>query len=300
MRIWKSRFSAGQKRPDSSRPLSGGLFSTMARRRSSRTPSLALARRRYSLRATGSGTFSISLTTAWTTLPFSSGMAMRAPGDKGVDQEIEPGDGLLHQGRVFVAAVLLEERVGVEAVGQDEDVDVEALLEAERDRPGRRRLPGAVAVVVDDEPRGEAHGLPDLPRRQGRSERGHDVADPGLVERREIRIALDEDGRPFLPDGVLGEIQSVEELALGVEGRLRRIEILRLRFEDRPAAEGDDAARQAEDGEDDPAPEAVAVFARPRRHRQGEAALFEQGHGDVLRSGRIRPGPSKRSWRSRS
>ena len=60
-------------------------------------PSFALARRRYSLRATASGTFSISLTTARTTRPFSSGTVIADAPAEGVDQELEPGDGLLQQ-----------------------------------------------------------------------------------------------------------------------------------------------------------------------------------------------------------
>jgi hypothetical protein len=158
--------------------------------------------------------------------------------------------------------------------------------------PGRSGPTGAVAVVVDDEARGEAHGLADLPGRQGRPQRGDDVGDTGLIERGKVRVALDEEDRAFLPDGVLGEIEPVEELALGVERRFRRIQVLGLGVEDRPAAEGDDPAGQAEDGEDNAAAEAVSELARPRT-RQGQPALFEEGHRDVFGSEKIdqrRPG----------
>ena len=195
--------------------------------------------------------------------------------------------------------MLGEERVRVEALGQDEGVDVHPLFEAEGDGPGAGVLSGGVAVVVDDEAGREAGGLGDLERGQGRPQRGDDVADPGLVEGRVIRVSLDQDGLTGLADGVLADVQAVEELPLGVQGGVRRIEILRLGARDRPAAEGDDLARQAEDGEDDASPEPVVVFVLLLSGK-GESGLLEEGGRDVLCPADRRRAFPRRPWRSRS
>ncbi len=168
-------FSAGQKRPGLLGPLSGALFSMMSGGAPPPTPRLRWPACRYSLRATGSGTFSISLTTARTTLAFSSGTSMRTPAVSAVDQEIEAGNGLLHQPEVRSRPCFLRKPSGSRSSGRTRTWMFRPFLEAQGDGPGAGVPPGRVPVVVDDEPRGEAHGLGDLLGRQGRSQRGDDV-----------------------------------------------------------------------------------------------------------------------------
>jgi hypothetical protein len=106
------------------------------------------------------------------------------------------------------------------------------------------------------------------------------VPDARLVERRKIRIAFDEDERPLIADGVLGEIQAVEKSAFRIEGGVGRIEVLGLDLGQGPASEGHYLAGQAENREDDPAPEPVVVFSAlaARKH---QAAFFENRDGNA-------------------
>ena len=97
----------------------------------------------------------------------------------------------------------------------------------------------------------------------------------GLVEREIVRVPLDQDRLPGLPDGVLAHGQAIEQMPLGVERRVGRVEILGVDVEERPSAEADDLPGQPGDGEDDPAAEAVVVVPRLLA-RQDQAGLFQQ------------------------
>ena len=199
-----------------------------------------------------------------------------------VDQELEARKALLHQPEEAVAAVFPEETVGVQILGQDEGLDVHPFLEAQGNGPGAGIPAGRVPVVADDHPRGEARGLGDLMGREGGSQGRDDVGDAGLEEGSIIRVAFDQDGLSRVADGFLAEVKAVQELALGIERRVGRIQVLGLGIDDGPAAEGHLLACQAEDGEDDPAPEPVVIFVLLFAG-EDESGFFQERHRDVFR-----------------
>jgi len=65
-----------------------------------------------------------------------------------------------------------------------------------------------------------------------------------------------------------GEVGGVEQISLGVEGGLRRVEVLRLLVPERTPPEGDDPALEVADREEEASAEAVVragtIFARDR------------------------------------
>ena len=103
-----------------------------------------------------------------------------------------------------VASVLLDERVGVVAARQLDDVDVEAFADQQLRAALGGGLAGAVGVVAEHGLRREAPQHLRLLRRQRRAAgRDHRKA-AGLVDLREVEVALDDQrevapcaGRPW-------------------------------------------------------------------------------------------------------
>ena len=102
-----------------------------------------------------------------------------------------------------------------------------------------------------------------------RALRRHRVVDADLVQRHDVEVALDDERAPAAADGVLGQVQAEEVLALLVEDRLRRVLVLRLVFgvDDAPA-EADDLAHRRRQRVDDAVDESVEVRRRSRRARR--------------------------------
>ena len=123
----------------------------------------------------------------------------------------------------------------------------------------------------------------ELGGREGGAQRGDGAGEPVLMAHEAVDVAFHEE-RPILRlDRGAREVGGVEQVALGVERRLRRVEILRLLVAERAAAEGDDPALQVADREEQAPAEAIvrpgAVLARDR-----EAGGDEDLLGDLLRA----------------
>ena len=77
---------------------------------------------------------------------------------------------------------------------------------------------------------------------EGRAERGHDVADPGLVAGDGVGVALDDDGLALGDDMLLRPVEAVEVALLVEERGLGGVEVLGLAVAHHAAAEADAAA----------------------------------------------------------
>ena len=92
----------------------------------------------------------------------------------------------------------------------------------------RRLLTGGVGVEAEDRARAEAPQLAQLTLGQRGAHRGHGGDEPGLVERDDVRVALDHDGQILLGDGRPGPIEPVDHCAFLEQLGLRRVDVLRL------------------------------------------------------------------------
>ena len=113
------------------------------------------------------------------------------------------------------------------------------MFEQDRKRSFRRRLPGRVGIVIDDNAAAEAAEQLDLHFREARTTAGHDVADPHPSHGDRIHIAFDENRRVGRPNRLLGMIQVIEHATLHVDRCLRRIQVLGEIVPERPPAECD-------------------------------------------------------------
>jgi len=88
------------------------------------------------------------------------------------------------------------------------------------------------------------------------AERRHDLFDPGEGRTEHIEVPLDQDRTLRLTHRVLRDVQVVQQLSLVEDRRIGGIEILGLSLAEDPATEGDHAAAQVVDREEQPAAEA--------------------------------------------
>ena len=185
------------------------------------------------------------------------------------------------------AVVLPGEGVGVFAVGQEADLDVHPLLQQHVDAAQGGLDAGGVAVIEDGEVVGEAVYQLDLVGGQGRARGGHHVLHAALVHGDDVRVALHQVAAVLLDDGLLGLVDAVEFVALVVDFRLGRVDVLHLDAlgggGQHAPAEGHDLAAQRVEGEDDAAPEAVAQAVVVRLVAEAgldeEVALVALGQG---------------------
>ena len=183
--------------------------------------------------------------------------------------------------QVGVASVLLHEGVGVVAARQPHHVDVEPGLDQQLARSLGGVLAGRVGVEVDDHLGHEAvQHLRLLGGERGAAGGDHRQS-AGLIQLREVEVALDHDRELGLAQIALGQVQAVEHAALGVDRRLGRVQVLRdlVRLERAPA-EGDDRSGVAGDRHHQPVAEAIddrAVVAHAH-----QAALADQAFGEAL------------------
>src|SRR5206468_9774661 len=118
-------------------------------------------------------------------------------------------------------------------------------LEEDGEAARRGPAPSQVPVEAGD------HGLREAPEQaqllgaEGRAERGHDLADPGLCERDHVEVTLDHDGAVGPADRVAREREAVERVALAEDGRLGGVEILGWRIAARRSL-GQDAAAEGD------------------------------------------------------
>ncbi len=197
-----------------------------------------------------------------------------------------PVDVFLELGR----RVLAGEAVGVVAVGQEEHLDVEPLAQEHVDAAQARLDARHVAVVEHGDVLREAADEAYLPLGERRARRGHDVLHTALVHRDDVGVALDEEAASLPDDGVLGQVEAVELVALVVDGRLGRVDVFRHLLARRhdAASEGHHLARHRVHGEDDAAVVAVEQAAVVRL--EAEAGLHEVFPAEPFLRGGARQG----------
>ena len=148
----------------------------------------------------------------------------------------------------------------------------------------RGALAGRVAIEADNRLGGEPPDELQLALGQRGAERRHRPAQPGLVERDDVHVALGDDDVAAVADPGARAVERVEVPPLVEERRVARVEVLGLPVAQDPAAEGDDAPSPVRDREHRPAAEeveAVAPVVRLRKqrglqqHRLLEALLAE-------------------------
>ena len=120
---------------------------------------------------------------------------------------------------------------------------MKSLAQQELPRSGRRARACGIGVEAQDHLGRKAAKQLRLRQAQRGPARGHDCRHARLKRLCEIEVALHEHRESLPADGRLGEVQAVERPALGVDGRLRRVQVLRQLIRlDSAAAEGDDRA----------------------------------------------------------
>jgi hypothetical protein len=116
------------------------------------------------------------------------------------------------------------------------------------------------------------------------TERGHRIGDPRLREGDHVHVPFDEDQSIELAYGPTRLIEAVEFAPFVKNGRLRRVEVLRLLVTEHPSTEPDHAPADVPDREHDPIAEAVVLAARlafddeTRSEEFGVLEITERAH----------------------
>src|SRR5712691_3807936 len=205
------------------------------------------------------------------------------------------GDPLLERG----GAALPEERVGVVARRQERDaqpqrargLDGAGAVDGPRHARARgfEQLLGALRRVaagrvgVEEQYRLVAVTLEEaeLRRSEGSAQRGDRLGEGVLVGHEAIHVPFDQQRTVLRLDRGAREVGGVEQVALGVERCLGRVEILGLLVAEGAAAEGDDVALEIADREEEAAAESI-VDARAALTRDREARGDEHVFRDLL------------------
>src|SRR6266540_630862 len=87
------------------------------------------------------------------------------------------------------------------------------------------------------------------------------MPDPRLVKSQVVEVTLHHDRRLLLPHGLPGQVDAEEDLALAVNGRFRRIDILRERLVQDSPAKADRPSLCIGNGEQEPVAEGIVVPA---------------------------------------
>ena len=128
---------------------------------------------------------------------------------------------------------------------------------------------------------------------QRRAQHGHRVLEPILVGDDHVGVALHHQRRAGLSQRLAGQVEAVEQLALGEQRRFRRIDVLcrarRAQLRQHPAADAHRPALGIVDREQQPAPEPVVRGSRLRRAGRGCRSLPEFSPGAAVSRGRRRP-----------
>ncbi len=178
-------------------------------------------------------------------------------------------------------------------------------------------MPRGIGVVVHHDAPRESREQLDLRLRKARAAARHHVRESRARHGNRVHVAFHQNAEIVLPQRFLRAIEMVQHVALRIDRRLGRVQILGHVVAHRAAAEGDHLGRFIRDGEHDAAAKAVVepsalvarekprrleqlfrVFrfqvaqqrvARRRRKAQPEAqnrlaiqaAIFQVGHGDA-------------------
>ena len=159
--------------------------------------------------------------------------------------------------------------------GQRHDTHVEPGAHGELHPAEGRGVARSVGVEAEIEVARQAPELLQLRLRERGSHRGHDGLEPGLVQRENVRVALDHDRAVLLGDRRSCEVKPVDERALAEELALGRVHVLRrnrvvVAETTRPEAEH--APSAVREREDEPA--RVVVVAAPVHEPGGDQLLL--------------------------
>ena len=153
---------------------------------------------------------------------------------------------------------------------------------AERQRALHGADAGGVGVEAEIDVAGEPRETAQLLLGEGRPHARHHVGDAGLGESHDVGVALDHVHAVFLARRRLGLVEAEQGLALVVERRLRRVEVLGLLVAERARAEAERAPALVAEREHDAAAEAVVgAAALARDHEAGvEQVLLAEALGE--------------------
>ena len=162
-----------------------------------------------------------------------------------LDQEVGLAARLADRGCVGLDAALADEAVGVEAAVEGDDLDGEALFGEQGDGLFGGVGASRVGIEVDDDVGGVAAQHGHLLLGEGGSAGGDHVLNAAQKDGDAVHLAFDEQGKLELANGGARLVEIEEHLALGIERRLRRVDVLGAGFVacfECAGGEGDDAA----------------------------------------------------------
>ena len=133
-----------------------------------------------------------------------------------------------------------------------------------------------VAVEHQHDPIGMGLQQADVRFAQRRAQHGHRVLEPILVGHDHVGIAFHHQRRAALSQGIAGQVEAIQQLALGKQRRFRRIDVLgragRAQLRQHPPADPHRPALAVVNREQQPALEAVeraAPLGRPDENADG-------------------------------
>ena len=153
-----------------------------------------------------------------------AGAGKRLPG--ALDQVIGLPARAAQRRRVGLHAALADVAVGVETAVEGDDLDVEALFGEQGNGLFGGIGAGGVGIEVDHHLRGVALENRHLLLGKGRSAGGDHVLNAAQKDRDAVHLALDQQRKLHLANRGLRLVQVEEDVALGVERRLRRVDVL--------------------------------------------------------------------------
>ena len=189
-----------------------------------------------------------------------SGKHLPRPLDQVVGLRARPA----HRLRIGFHAPLANIPVRVQAAVQGHNPDRESLLRQQRDRLLRGVGPGGVGIEVDHHVRSVPLEDRHLLLGEGRPAGRDHVLNPAQKDRNAVHLAFHQQRKPGLPDHAARLVQIEQHLALRVERRLRRIDVLGPGFLagfERARGKGDHPPALVRDREHDPLAKAVVERA---------------------------------------
>ena len=143
-----------------------------------------------------------------------------------VDEVVGVALGAAQGAPVGLDALLADEAVGIEAAFEGDDLHVEVLFGEQGDGFFGGGGAGGVGIEVDDDALGEAAEQADLRLGERGAGGGDDVVNSGHVDGDAVHLAFDQQGEVGFAHLGLGLVEVEEDLALGVERGLGRVEVL--------------------------------------------------------------------------
>ena len=201
-----------------------------------------------------------------------------------LDEEVGLAARIADGGGVDFDAALADEAVGIEAAIEGDDLDVEAFFGEQSNGFFGGVAACGVGIEVDDDIGGVAAEHGHLLLSESGSAGGNHVLDAAEKDGDAVHLALNEEGELMLTDGGAGLVEIEEDVSLGVERRLRGVDVLGAGFIasfEGAGGEGDDAAALVGDGKHDALAEAVVDGAKLRFAvgRRGDLLGTEEAAG---------------------